>query len=140
MSHHSPVVRFTPLAPRPEWEGHLVSEYEKMLNTFEWKKCSREVKERDGWKCRGCQRSLDLEVHHLKYTSRYPWLEPRENLLTLCSICHHAREQDRIGGEIAPEVKGLLSDLLEGKKVPSPNPNKLAAQLQWAEEVHYRNR
>jgi 5-methylcytosine-specific restriction endonuclease McrA len=58
---------------------------------------SREVLERDGWRCQSCGRMESLQVHHLQWRSRLGD-DVNENLITLWSDCHQScHEAKRCG-------------------------------------------
>lgn len=64
-------------------------EYAKALQHPKWQKKRLRVFNRDKWKCRDCgDTETTLHVHHLKYTTKYPWNELMKNLITYCSRCH----------------------------------------------------
>lgn len=64
-------------------------DYSKKLLHPLWKQKQQIIFWRDDWKCKECGRTdLQLECHHLKYTTDKPWNEPDENLQTLCCNCH----------------------------------------------------
>lgn len=55
----------------------------------EYKKFVKEVLERDGHKCTYCQKTENLEVHHIKPYEKYPALRTNsDNGMTLCRECH----------------------------------------------------
>lgn len=57
-----------------------------------WPETAREVKRRDGYKCKVCSGTEDLEVHHIVPVSR-GGTNHKTNLITLCSTCHHKRHK-----------------------------------------------
>lgn len=64
-----------------------------------WPELVREVKKRDGYRCRGrnCGSEIGLEVHHIVPLSR-GGTNHKTNLITLCEKCHlkrHRHLQDR---------------------------------------------
>ncbi len=60
------------------------------LSGEEYAKLRRQVLERDGWRCQGCGRRTNLEVHHQEFRSRIGDDE-ENNLISLCSSCHRRR-------------------------------------------------
>jgi hypothetical protein len=60
--------------------------YEQYLKTPEWKQKRDEALERDGHRCRACNGSKKLEVHHRTYERRGN--EDLNDLTTLCESCH----------------------------------------------------
>lgn len=113
------------------------TDYERLLNTWEWRHRAMEIKERDGYRCQQCERTIDLEVHHKKYTTTRPWLELGTNLITLCSICHHAEGREKFNSSIPTCVSELVRGLIKEVEKPiHPQENKkFQAQLQWASEI-----
>lgn len=62
--------------------------YEKYIHSSAWKRKRERVLKRDHYRCRKCGKSnCRLEVHHLTY--KHFGNEPLEDLLTVCSQCHH---------------------------------------------------
>lgn len=51
--------------------------------------------ERDGWKCRHCNRRDGLTPHHIVYQSQLG-TDDLENLLTLCLWCHNDVHDHRL--------------------------------------------
>jgi 5-methylcytosine-specific restriction endonuclease McrA len=68
-----------------------MGDYEKYLETFEWKVRRLRAIRDAGDKCQRCGRDKGLEAHHLRYTNLGN--EPPEDLIVLCTICH-MREHD----------------------------------------------
>lgn len=68
------------------WKGEPGPE----LGSAEWTRNRRECLTRDGYRCRACNSTDRLTVHH-----KIPWAEGQEdphalgNLVTLCAPCHH---------------------------------------------------
>ena len=70
----------------------------------QWK---REVKKRDGKKCRQCGVTINLHAHHIKPSNKYPELTTKiDNGITLCGNCH-AR---LAGREESVNLKAIISD------------------------------
>jgi hypothetical protein len=64
-------------------------EYARALQHPKWQKKRLKVFERDNWQCVECgDTETTLHVHHLKYTTKFPWNEKSINLITLCNSCH----------------------------------------------------
>jgi 5-methylcytosine-specific restriction endonuclease McrA len=53
---------------------------------------SKQVRERDGWRCQNCGTSDSLQVHHMTWRSRMGD-DSLENLITLCAQCHKLLHQ-----------------------------------------------
>jgi hypothetical protein len=75
----------------PETHGS----YGALLLHPNWKAKRKEILERDNHKCRVCNSSEELEVHHRQYlfiraTKQFkpPWDYAGHLLITLCSKCH----------------------------------------------------
>jgi len=47
----------------------------------------RQVLRRDGWRCQGCGKRANLQVHHIFLRSQ-SGDDIEDNLITLCSECH----------------------------------------------------
>jgi hypothetical protein len=62
--------------------------YAERRQTKEWAILKKQVHRRDGYRCRLCGREdVELHVHHCTYEN---FAEERlEDLITLCSVCHH---------------------------------------------------
>jgi len=60
--------------------------YEAYLKTSEWKAKRDQSLERDGYRCRACNSSEKLHVHHRTYARRGN--EDINDLTTLCQSCH----------------------------------------------------
>lgn len=68
--------------------------YSDLLTDPRWQRRRLEILERDGFKCRVCERGdSSLHVHHGYYQRGVePWDYPAESLWTLCQDCHGATE------------------------------------------------
>ncbi|WP_303733394.1 HNH endonuclease [Phocaeicola plebeius] len=69
------------------------SNYARSLNNPYWEKVARNVRLRDGHKCRICGSRYPLEVHHKRYKVNGvsivgKELEYLDCLVTLCASCH----------------------------------------------------
>lgn len=64
------------------------------LNSPEWQTKRQAVLYRDNYCCRVCKSNVNLQVHHIHYTSLGN--EPLEDLVTLCEKCHQ-RLHDKLG-------------------------------------------
>ncbi|MGC8866143.1 MAG: HNH endonuclease [Bacteroidales bacterium] len=69
--------------------------YESLLQTSEWQQRREEILRRDGYRCRVCNSSDNLQVHHRQYhydtqhdSFKKPWEYDDANLITLCESCH----------------------------------------------------
>lgn len=62
-------------------------EYSDYLNTPEWISIRKIIIERDNGRCRVCDSTRILHVHHRRYCVR--GTETGDELTTLCQSCHH---------------------------------------------------
>jgi hypothetical protein len=82
--HHSPYVRELELRSMP---------YRDYLQTPEWQERRQEQLERDGYRCRLCNSTTGLQVHHRTYENR--GAEMPGDLTTVCGDCHWGFHQSR---------------------------------------------
>ena len=59
------------------------------LNFPSYAKLTRDVLQRDNWRCQICGTMVNLEVHHQQFRSR-GGSDSESNLITLCNGCHRA--------------------------------------------------
>ena len=70
-------------------------DYDKYIESDEWKETREERKFLDGYKCRFCGSAMNLVVHHTTYENVPN--EDMDDLLTLCKTCHNElHKYDRI--------------------------------------------
>ena len=66
------------------------------------------VFERDGHKCRLCETSEDLTIHHVLPVSRYPHLKNKTgNMMVLCHTCHsrvHSGNIPKVNEELVKQA------------------------------------
>src|SRR3972149_8589539 len=67
-------------------EAKMITYYEYLESDL-WSKLRAKVKKRDKRRCRLCNSSGNLHVHHRKYPEVYGQ-EPLEDLITICEKCH----------------------------------------------------
>lgn len=90
-------------------------EYALYLETEEWKAKRQATLYRDGNKCRLCNSSRQLQVHHRCYPKVYGE-EPLIDLITLCYKCHAKFHDKKITKAIKKkvdneaEIKVLIED------------------------------
>ncbi len=60
--------------------------YDDYLNTEHWQSVRQKALERDGHRCRVCNSTEQLNVHHRSYERR--GFEEPEDVTTLCKECH----------------------------------------------------
>ncbi len=83
---------------RQQWEietyGHTLPKfvvgmpYREYLDTQRWRAIAEWIKYRDSWRCRVCQQTKKLHVHHRTYTHIYQESGHDDDLVTLCETCH----------------------------------------------------
>lgn len=70
-------------------------DYRKYLRSARWQRIRQRRLERDGYRCRTCHATKQLQVHHASYVWRGrlwligEWLEMFDTI-TLCDTCHGA--------------------------------------------------
>jgi 5-methylcytosine-specific restriction endonuclease McrA len=57
------------------------------LDQEAYRKLTRKILDRDGWRCQQCGSSMNLQVHHMTHRGQLGD-DAEENLITLCSTCH----------------------------------------------------
>ncbi len=69
--------------------------YAGLLLSTEWRDKRKEILKRDQNKCRICNSTEELQVHHRQYhyslvlrKFRKPWEYPNNLLISLCKKCH----------------------------------------------------
>lgn len=73
-------------------------QYAALLEDSRWKRRRFKIIVRDNCRCQHCGCAEDLHVHHIVYTTFYPWNEPSMHLITLCYKCHK-KEHERKNNE-----------------------------------------
>lgn len=63
------------------------TKYRNYLKSKEWKKLSKKIKNRDKNKCVVCNKTTNLNCHHITYDNIYQ--EKEQDLVTLCFDCHN---------------------------------------------------
>lgn len=78
--------------------------YKELLKRPEWKEKRQIIIKRDGYKCKLCSATKNLQVHHKKYIeNRMPWHYANKHLVTLCATCHkseHVLDDDKFANNI----------------------------------------
>ena len=64
-------------------------EYRLLLKDPRWIEVKNRINLRDGWRCKDCGDTYQLDVHHMLYIGHYPWETPDEFLATICRKCHN---------------------------------------------------
>jgi len=62
--------------------------YQVFLNSKYWHLVRRKVMKRDGFKCRICQSTDNLIVHHVTYKHHFKEHKHLNELMTMCTSCH----------------------------------------------------
>jgi len=62
------------------------------LDPKAYEQLRQRVLQRDGWKCQVCGSCRNLHVHHIRFRSKQG-SDDEQNLITLCSDCHHETHQ-----------------------------------------------
>jgi len=76
--------------------------YQQYVATERWKSISDKIKKRDGYRCRLCNGTEDLQAHHRTYQHKGDEENHLGDLTTLCGDCHNAfHEWRKNGGKIA---------------------------------------
>ncbi|MDA2913595.1 HNH endonuclease [Acidobacteriia bacterium AH_259_A11_L15] len=75
------------------------------LDADSYRRLSRQVLERDGWRCQNCGRSNELQIHHIISRSHLG-NDREENLITLCANCH--REFGRSPNRPSAQLRFLM--------------------------------
>lgn len=86
-----------------QYDKYYKNQYDKLLDTTQWKIKREEILKRDNYTCRHCGKTnCMLQVHH-KYYNKYPdnsypppWDYPNEALITLCNECHKKEHELKI--------------------------------------------
>lgn len=77
------------------YENNGIGETAKKRNNYSYRKWRELVLKRDGYTCKICGTTSDLQVHHIKSFAEYPELRFEVgNGMTLCERCH--REVHRL--------------------------------------------
>ena len=63
--------------------------YQEYMRSDAWKRLRREALDRDGRRCRLCNASEALQIHH-RYYPEVLGTETADALTTLCGSCHEA--------------------------------------------------
>ena len=97
------------------WKKMNKEEYNKLLQTPQWKECRQKILKRDNYTCQKCGSIKNLQVHHLKYIKdRNPWEYPNKLLITLCGKCHTKIHAEQTPNKTSNEnFVMLFSDILK---------------------------
>lgn len=86
-----------------------MSDYADKLLDPRWQKKRLKIFERDDWTCQECRETIKtLHIHHDKYTTKDPWDEPDENLVTVCLSCHEKIEEDKLDNCFDSELNKII--------------------------------
>ena len=86
-----------------QYDKRYKNQYDRLLDTTQWKAKRKEILERDNYTCQHCgKNNCALQVHH-KYYNKYPdnskpppWDYPNDALITLCDECHTKEHEQKI--------------------------------------------
>jgi len=78
-------------------DDHLSEDYKSYIQSDEWRRKSREHKERCNWKCQLCNASTPLETHHTAEGYRNLGIEEPWHLIAVCKRCHPIADALRSG-------------------------------------------
>lgn len=70
--------------------------HNKLYNTAAWKKLKQELYLERGFFCEKCSSSNNLEVHHIYSSDNEELFFNKENLIILCSECHHKVTMEKV--------------------------------------------
>jgi len=78
---------------------------------------------RDNWRCRKCETTENLQVHHIDHSGaenvkRFEANNSLENLITLCTTCHsevHIMTDNYLVNKYKDEVRQVLIDYVGGE-------------------------
>ena len=84
--------------------GRLAS---RIYRTARWKRVRVAVLDRDGYRCRGCGRAAELQVHHSYPIWKYP-ARDHYDLATLRALCRSCHFQEHRADAIPPDRAELL--------------------------------
>ena len=73
----------------PHWRGGITPERQSFYVSDEWKKACSAVYKRDNAECQICGIKENLHVHHIVSFANEELRADPENLILLCSDCHH---------------------------------------------------
>ena len=65
----------------------------KRLSPYKWRKRKKECFERDGYRCKSCGGSWQLDAHHTVKRSK-GGSDDLTNLITLCRFCHNQHHSE----------------------------------------------
>ena len=73
--------------------GVARARYANLLNSFEWRSFTQQMKRAKGGRCELCRARANLNTHHNYYDSqRLPWEYDAGEVRVLCNSCHQAFE------------------------------------------------
>jgi hypothetical protein len=93
--------------------------YQTLLQDPRWKARSKEIMQKDRFRCVSCSESKNLNVHHISYKKEFtfPWDYDDNELMTLCESCHKALHDQIDAARIALAEhfeKGLRYNTIRG--------------------------
>jgi 5-methylcytosine-specific restriction endonuclease McrA len=85
-------------------------EHKRYCRSPYFKHISAVVLERDGGRCRLCNRPAKV-VHHRRYTTKGIFTQEVNDCISLCMACHHAFHKNRTLAEERLEETDLIYDV-----------------------------
>ena len=116
----------------------MTHEYHEYMRSEQWQAVSQAVKQRAGWRCQGCNTSVDLQAHHSHYRHFRDEMNHLEDLICLCVLCHeaiHGVKNHRVTGANLARKK-IGAPLIPG--VAMPTQGKDGKQTRKAQERKQR--
>ena len=92
------------------------------LGTYRWQKLAKKIRARDNNQCRICGTTQRLSVHHIQRGGP----DTYDNLITLCSRCHHHAERNAANIEIQDLSKPIRNP--RGKSVSGTEVRELRSR------------
>lgn len=78
--------------------------YKQQLDDQRWEEKKLKIKQRDKFKCKICNSTLNLEVHHLYYIPKLKaWEYDDDGLVTVCNLHHDIMTYE------LPKLSGIIS-------------------------------
>ena len=114
-----------------EWVKSHYPQYERYIKSSKWRNIRQRVMARDGQRCKMCNSTENLQVHHLTYEHLYKEENYLYDLVTLCKKCH---EKETNKGKQAHLIyKEIKRNKKKGKvQVCQTKKEKDKEKIEWA--------